>query len=280
MESEESSLEMIERPSVVAGNFYPSNPVKLEQQIRSWSETENIEREPVMGIIVPHGGYERCGEVLVETYQKTQTPDVYILIGPNHGLKSGAISLFPRGIWVTPLGKLEVDYDLAKNLKAECNKINEDPAAHENEHSLEVQLPVLQVLAQKPFKILPILMQTKLDVALCKELAQALFRTMHTTNRKIVIVATTDLSQDLSPEMANRKDQKLIHTVVHLELEELTGGVKRFGFNYCGINPVITLLMVMKELGATGGELVTYITHGESEEDFARVNGYAGILLK
>jgi len=277
---ESSTSEMIIRNAVVAGHFYPGTVDKLREQIQQFVPASEVYPETVLGVITPHSGYDWCGKVLVETYRKVETPDDYIILGPKHAQKTGQASIFPRGIWNTPLGQLEVNQKLVQDIKASMKNVSEDPQPHEQEHSIEVQLPVIQYFAKKNFKFVPILLPTRVNISLCEELSKAIIRSIHSFDRKVVIVATTDLSQDLSQEMANRKDQKVINDIAHLEMEELTRGIRRFGLSYCGMNGVMTMLFAAKELGASNAELVKYMTSGDTTGDYSQVNGYAGMLIK
>ncbi len=278
---EESSVsEMIIRHPVVAGHFYPGSAEKIRELIQQLSPVSKVFPEPVMGVLTPHAGYDWCGKVLVETYRKVETPDDFIILGPIHTQKTGQAAIFPRGIWKTPLGDLEINQRLVQDIKASMKNMSDDPHPHEKEHSIEVQLPVMQYFARKSFKIIPILLPTRINIALCEELSKAIVRSIHSFDRRVVIVATSDLSQDLTQEMANRKDQKVINDIAHLETEELTKGIKRFGLSYCGMNGVMTLLLAAKELGASSAELVKYVTSGDVTGDYSQVNGYAGMLIK
>jgi AmmeMemoRadiSam system protein B len=280
METSNEPSSMIVRQPSVAGHFYPGTPEKIKQYIVQLELEPEILTEKVIGSITPHASYDCCGRVLAETFKRIRTADAYLLLGPNHREKKGNCSIFQRGIWKTPLGDVEIDSALTGALMAETSLLKNLPEDHENEHCLEVQLPIMQYMADRPFKIAPILIPTAYNNELCQELAMAIARTVRNWSGQIVIIATSDFSQDLSPEMAERKDGGFLQEVALLELEELTADIKRFGYTYCGINSIVTMLLAARELGATGGELVKYITHGESEDDFTRVNGYAGMLIK
>jgi len=280
METSNEPSSMIVRQPSVAGHFYPGTPEKIKQFIAQLDLEPEILTENVIGSITPHATYDCCGEVMAETFMRIRTADTYLMLGPKHREKKGACAVFQRGMWKTPLGDIEVDSNLTAAIMSETALLKNLPDDHENEHCIEVQLPMLQYVADRPFMIAPILVPTGFDSELCQELGMAISRTIRNCSGQVVILATSDFSQDLSPEMAERKDGSFIQQVALLELEDLIGGIKRFGYGYCGINAIISMLIAARELGATGGELVKYITHGESEEDFARGNGYAGMLIK
>lgn len=271
---------MIIRQPIVAGHFYPGTAEKLNTLIKTWGTEPEPILEPALGVITPHGAYDQCGPVIFETFKRVSPVNTFVLLGPHHNDSEKQAVVFQRGIWTTPFGEVSVDNHFTQLLSAEMPSIKEDIYAHDKEHCLEVQLPIMQYLIKTPFKIVPILLPTEFYNDLALELSSAITRTIQGLSQSTAIIATTDMSRDLSPEMAKRKDQMLINDILHMEIEEILSNIKRYGIRYCGLTSLLTLLYVTRDLGATGGELIDYICCGENEDDFARVNGYAGILVK
>ncbi|MDI6784429.1 MAG: AmmeMemoRadiSam system protein B, partial [bacterium] len=268
---------MIIRPPTVNGHFYPADAQKLTEQIQSLIPKKKGVQEPVLGIIVPHAGYQYCGKILAATYQRVLISDTLILLGPNHSGKGEPLALFPRGIWQTPLGDVEIDTKLALEIKLNAKGLVEEPEVHTAEHAIEVQLPMLQYFAKKKFLIVPISIAAHKDAAVGVELGFAVARAISALSRKVTIIATTDLTQDESQEMANRKDQRIINSILRLEPQEVVTAMRRYGAKVCGSAAVVAMLTAVKELGASQAELVQYGTSGDATGDYSKVWGFAGI---
>lgn len=270
---------LIRQPSV-SGHFYPADPEKLKDLIQSFLPKKKGIQESVLGIVVPHAGYNYCGNILAATYHRVLLPESIVILGPNHSKKGEPMALFPRGIWQTPLGDVEVDTKLATEIKLHAKDLKEEPEAHETEHAIEVQLPMLQYFAKKKFQIVPLSISTHKDVTIGVELGFAIARAINTLTRKTTIIATTDLTQDESQEMANRKDQRIINSILRLDPQDFVNTIRRYGAKVCGSAAVVAMLSAVKELSASQAELVQYGTSGDITGDYSKVWGFAGILIK
>jgi AmmeMemoRadiSam system protein B len=133
---------MIREP-VVAGQFYPASAAQLKAAIKTYI-AEEAEKEDVIGLVAPHAGYIYSGPVAGAVLSRVQIKGSVILIGPNHTGQGAPYSLMSSASWRTPLGKVEIDKELAEALLSCSDHLKEDSLAHAREHSLEVQLPFLQ----------------------------------------------------------------------------------------------------------------------------------------
>ncbi|HID24910.1 MAG TPA: AmmeMemoRadiSam system protein B, partial [Thermoplasmata archaeon] len=157
---------MIRKP-VVAGQFYSasSNPLKTEIEecfldARGPGKLPEIRKKEgsLKGVVVPHAGYMYSGAIAAHSYlavAENGFADTFVLIGPNHTGMGSGVSLFPNGEWETPFGKLPVEEAIVDLLAGGIIDLDEN--AHRYEHSIEVQLPFLQYIAnKKTFSIVPI----------------------------------------------------------------------------------------------------------------------------
>ena len=140
---------MIREPAV-SGTFYPSSPGELQSQILNYMP-EVKEKKQVKGVIAPHAGYVYSGPVAAMTYARIKPSDTYIILGPNHYGIGGDFEIMLEGIWRTPLGEAVVDDLLAEKIYKNSGLLSANPKAQSREHSIEVQLPFLQVLRDKPY---------------------------------------------------------------------------------------------------------------------------------
>ena len=101
----------------------------------------------VVGLISPHAGYVYSGQIAANAYNliRGNKYDVVIIVGPSHRVAFHGVSVFSRGGYETPLGIVPVEEEMAEKIKSLSKIVADFPAAHLQEHSVEIQLPFLQV---------------------------------------------------------------------------------------------------------------------------------------
>ena len=179
--------------------------------------------------------------------------------------------------WATPLGTVEIDTALLCDIKAGSGLLEEDPAAHAGEHSVEVQLPFIQK-ASPGAKIVPLTVAHG-HLAELSEIAHAIAAAVESSASRVMIVASSDMTHYESREQAGKKDKAAIQKVLDLDPEGLIDTVQRMQISMCGYMPAAIMLMAAKELGAGAAKLVKYTDSGEVTGDAAEVVGYAGIVV-
>jgi AmmeMemoRadiSam system protein B len=260
------------RKSVIAGTWYPGSPKVLRAEIEEYFHNvpdKKIDGK-VTGLIVPHAGYVYSGQVAAYAYKmiKGETFDAVIVVGPSHRTFFHGVSIYDRGGYETPLGIIPVDVSLAKDIMALSKMISFVPAAHSQEHSLEIQLPFLQVVLGD-FRFVPLVMGEH-DLQSCENLAESIFRAVG--NRKILIVGSSDLSHFHSYEKAIQFD-----SVVLKHIEKMDG--RGLSEEACGGGPVIVTMMVSEKFGANRTELLKYANSGDVTGDTRSVVGYASAVF-
>jgi MEMO1 family protein len=148
------------RHAAVAGIFYPSDPLKLNQTIeRSFKDQgfgpnkmpPSDSKRRIYGIVSPHAGYIYSGAVAANGFYEASSMefDDVVMIGPNHyGIGTG-VATMSEGIWETPLGQVEINQDLSLGISRNSEIIDLDDFAHSRDHCLEVQLPFVQYIKKK-----------------------------------------------------------------------------------------------------------------------------------
>lgn len=265
------------RKAVVAGQFYNGTEASLRKQIKKYID-EKAKKEKVIGVLAPHAGFMFSGEVAGAVYSRIIFPEIFVILGPNHTGAGDPCAIMTRGSWQTPLGEVEIDSDLAGKILANSKNLKEDEGAHSSEHSIEVQLPFLQYLGRE-FKFVPICL-SHLDLETCRDIGKAIARTIEEEKKKIVIIASSDLTHHEPQVEANRKDQVALDAVIKLDPEELLTRVEELRISMCGVIPTGIMLIASKELNATKGELIKYMTSGDVIGDYRQVVGYGGALIK
>ncbi|RLI00038.1 hypothetical protein DRO19_00640 [Candidatus Bathyarchaeota archaeon] len=274
----------IRRPSQ-AGMFYAGTAESLKKQIEECflhklgpgkipKVAKNGPRK-VVGLICPHAGYVYSGPVAAHSYYRLARdgiPKVFVILGPNHMGYGSAIALMSEGIWRTPLGDIEIDYQTASKILRASEVIDIDDTAHRFEHSIEVQLPFLQYLYGSEFKFVPIafLMQ---DLESSREVGRALAKALEGKNA--VIIASTDMTHYEPHEQAVRKDKLALSAVEKLNEEEFYSIIESYNISACGYGPVAALITAAKLLGVKKAEILCYKTSGDVTGDYSSVVGYA-----
>ncbi|NDY43643.1 AmmeMemoRadiSam system protein B, partial [Dissulfurirhabdus thermomarina] len=160
---------MIRQPAV-AGQFYDADPARLKAEILCYVGP-SPSNEPAVAVVAPHAGYLYSGAVAGAAYARAAVPETVVVLGPNHTGLGAPAAVMDRGTWTTPLGRVAVAGDLADLLLAATDLLQRDTTAHVYEHSLEVQVPFLQV-RQPALEIVPICL-SHLPYPACREIGEA-----------------------------------------------------------------------------------------------------------
>jgi AmmeMemoRadiSam system protein B len=155
------------RQPAVAGAFYPGNKEILASDVNALLKLAQMEvsdnrkrgdQLPPKALIVPHAGYIYSGPTAAAAYARLASVSDrikrVILLGPVHRVPIRGLALPGADVFATPLGQIQIDSDAVAAIKS-LPQVIESTAAHEQEHSLEVQLPFLQ-MALTDFTLLPL----------------------------------------------------------------------------------------------------------------------------
>lgn len=265
------------RRSAVAGSFYAGTRERLRLQVEDLFPRAATQTQAI-GVVVPHAGYMYSGRVAAAVYSRVTFPDTFVILGPNHtGLGAGA-AIMTYGQWETPLGCVRIETELGKAILANSSVLEEDHLGHLREHSIEVQLPLLQHF-ERPFSIVPICLYSH-EYAACQEVGHAVAKAVRQAETRVLLVASTDMSHFISREEAMAKDQRAIDAILALDPEGLHRVVRGEGISMCGFHPTTAMLVAAKALGATGADLVMYTDSGEVTRDLQEVVAYAGLVIR
>lgn len=264
------------RSAAVAGQFYPGSKDVLETTVRSLLP-EVTAQKPAIALIVPHAGYIYSGRVAGETYAGVAIPEEVVILGPNHHGRGHLAAVYASGAWETPLGQTPIAEKLAARILAACPAAAEDMVAHRQEHSLEVQLPFLQILAPD-VRIVPVCIG-HLSLETLLAMGQGLAAALQDVSPRPLIVTSNDMSHYESGSTARRKDTLALQRVLDLDPEGLYRVVRDNQISMCGVLPVVVMLQAARALGASGAELVSYRNSGEVTGDQTEVVGYAGVRI-
>lgn len=290
---------MTTRRAVQAGAFYDASAASLREQAREILEQAHLPDDlpaRLYGGLVPHAGWVYSGRVAALTMAALgdrANLDSLVLFGADHTGMVRAGEVYDFGAWETPLGAVGVDEELARCLLAaadDCLRAN--PGAHAREHSLEVQLPLLQVLAPRA-KIVPIAVPVN-DLA--PRIGEAVGTYLATHRPDVPILGSTDLThhgghfgspggQGLAGvAWARDNDQRLLDLVATMDAPAIVPEVLR-RHNACGGGAVAAAIAACKALGATRALCLKYTNSfevlrelGAGGGDYTTV-GYASVVF-
>ncbi|MEW6219644.1 MAG: AmmeMemoRadiSam system protein B [Thermodesulfobacteriota bacterium] len=266
------------RMPAVAHRFYPGEPEALRRQVEELTAVPpGTKKTAACAVIAPHAGYMFSGRVAGEAFAQVDIPATVLILGPNHHGLGAPVAVMAEGSWEMPLGIVPLDRELAAAILAASPLAVADPAAHQREHSLEVQVPFLQLL-QPDLAITPVALG-HLPFSACRELGLALAAALKAVTRPVLMVASTDMSHYEPRSLASRMDHRALERVLSLDPEGLYRTVIGERISMCGIIPTTVVLVAARELGATRAVLVRYTDSGETTGDTTQVVGYASLIL-
>src|ERR1700758_1964458 len=178
------------RPPAVAGRFCPSDPGELTSAIEQYTARRK-DTDPVRAkaCLVPHAGYMYSGHVAGAVYGRIMLPKKVLILGVRHYPRGEQLALLSSGAWRTPLGDAPIDEELAQALRSACPLLREDSVAHSTEHSLEVQIPFLQIL-QPDFSFVPVALGTVRYEDLVT-VGEALGRVLANSREEVLLLTTS-----------------------------------------------------------------------------------------
>ena len=272
------------REAVVAGEFYPGSKEELSSMIDNFlTKAELPKLDPyIRALIVPHAGYVYSGQVAAYGYKALvgKNIDTVILIGNSHREYFDGASIYPKGYFETPLGKVEIDAEFAQKLMEANDKIYFKESAHSEEHSLEVQLPFLQmVLSVSGWKIVPIILGNQPGAS--DILINALKPLM---NENVLLIASTDLSHYPKYDDAKYSDGKVIESILAGEREKLreainkleNEGIENLQTCACGHDAIEVVMGLME---GKKSQLLKYANSGDVSGEKNQVVGYTAIVF-
>lgn len=264
------------REPAVAGRFYAGHAEALRRQVAELMGPALAPR-PALALMGPHAGYVYSGAIAGQTWARVEVPRRVVLMCPNHTGQGVPRSLWPGGGWRLPTGVVPVDDDLVAAVRARCGA-RLDRAAHLHEHALEVHLPF--ALARQPALRIAALCLAGLSLAECQEVGEGLAELVRGSAEPVLLVASTDMSHYIPADEAAVLDGMALARVQALDPEGLYRTVRTHQISMCGVLPTTVALFAARALGATEAELVRYGHSGERSGDYAKVVGYAGVVVR
>jgi len=280
---------MIRKPAV-AGMFYESDEDSLKKRIE-WCYQHKLgpgklpgkpgNKRSIKGLIAPHAGYIYSGPVAACSYLELAEdgiPETVVILCPNHTGMGSGLATMTQGSWLTPLGEVEIDQQFATELVNYYPLLDDDPSAHTQEHSCEVQLPFLQEISSD-IQMVPVCMMMQ-DVETSRELGEAIAHTAAKLGRDTVVIASTDFTHYQPHEVAQAHDEKVLQAIAQMDEVEMIRKIQEYQVTMCGYGPVTATIEASRNMGAQTANILQYATSGDTGGDKGSVVGYASAVFR
>jgi AmmeMemoRadiSam system protein B/AmmeMemoRadiSam system protein A len=273
------------RKPAVAGQFYSSEPKALRREIEKYigeADPPALEGD-IFALISPHAGYVYSGHVAAWGYSLLDEGkfETVVVISPCHVDYFRFASIYDGDAYETPLGLVEVDKELSEEIASRSDLVRIGPDGHgtgsrgRGEHSLEVQIPFLQV-ALGDFRIVPIVMGDQSADAV-KGLGEALSEALE--GRNVLIVASTDLSHFHDDASARKLDGEFIEKLEDFDAGGLMHSIDAGKTEACGGGPSAVAMIASASLGGTSCKVLQYANSGDVSGDRGSVVGYVSAVI-
>ena len=270
------------RPSPIAGTWYSNNAENLRREIASYLENAVLPDllGEVIGLISPHAGYRYSGPTAGYAYRAVvgKKIDVVAIFSPYHDYTPEKLLTTLHSAYQTPLGNIPVAIDLLEEFRKKIKNDELDAAvvAYDKEHSLEIQLPFLQTALKGTFQLFPLMIRTQdiKEIEIIAKAAGMIFK-----NKRVLLVASTDLSHFYNEKAANNLDKEMLRRIEAFSPEQVLNAERDGKAFACGAGAVAAVLRTCQLLGARKVELLHYSTSAEQTQDFSSVVGYGAAAI-
>jgi AmmeMemoRadiSam system protein B len=281
------------REPAVAGSFYPARAEALRQVVDALlGQAVPPAAGSRVGVLVPHAGLVYSGAVAASGWRSLlegagRSPSVVIL-GTNHSAWFEGVAVYETGAWRTPAGDAPVDEEVAAEILALGEPFTANRRAHRDEHSIEVQLPVL--LAVRPHaRIVPcsVAAGTGSGAVEAGTRLGALLGGLRAEGHEVLLAISTDMAHYPVHSEAVLVTARLAPSITaldpaslaKLERAETQSGAHGLVCGMCGIQPTVLGLAALRAMGVGGGTVVASATSADAGGDPRRTVGYLAVAF-
>lgn len=289
----------------VAGSFYPDDPAELAELVdgllRAAAELPGVQadrsegRRMPVGILVPHAGLAYSGVIAAagwatiagESHGHGAAPVTVVILGTNHVASwLRGVAAWPTGTWDTPTAVPEIDEELAAAILGLGAPFAADPEAHQGEHSIEVQLPVLGAVAPDA-RIVPLAVGTGTGEA-AVDAGRRLGRLLaarHAGGSRIVVAISSDMAHYPAAEVCEQVTRDHLPSILGVDAVGLaaredalrTEALRAVACGMCGIEPAVLGLAALHAMGAETGTMLAAATSADAGGPRNRTVGYLAV---
>ncbi len=267
------------RPAAVAGMFYPADPQQLDTMVQRLIGNGDVQPAAWPAVMVPHAGLVYSGRLAAQTLKHVKIPKTVIVIGPKHTPLGVNWAVAPHDQWELPGGSIRADVPLARRLAEAIPGLELDSAAHQREHAIEVELPLLARLAPEA-RVVGIAIGSA-DLDACRRFATALAEVLRLLPEPPLLVISSDMNHFANDAENRRLDEIALKAIETLDPAQVYATVvERHQISMCGVRPCVIVMETLRQLGQLQrSQRVGYATSADVSGEQQRVVGYAGMLL-
>ncbi|MBW2055988.1 MAG: AmmeMemoRadiSam system protein B [Deltaproteobacteria bacterium] len=274
-----------------AGSWYPASPEQCRREIERYEERArelSVTPDETVGGIVPHAGWYYSGEVacaVLKSIARWSSPETVVIFGMHLGPASDHV-IMAEGAWETPLGILEIDEVLSRELTESFDFVEETPSFYEPDNTIEVQLPFVKYFFPES-RILPVGVAPRAEAL---EIGERVADLLAKREGQGVVVGSTDLTHygpnyGFAPRgtgekavewVRNNNDKRMTDLMVQMNPSAMLQEA-RSSRNACCVGAAAAAVAAVKRLGCRAGELLVYRTSYDIEPSTSFV-GYAGVV--
>ena len=259
--------ERVVRPSAVAGTWYPGSERELRRTISGLlaNSARPELRGRLLGLIAPHAGYAYSGPTAAQAYTQLagKSCDTVLIMSPSHqAFWREDFVVAAATHYETPLGLVEVDEQFVDQL---ARRVGLGRVQRDDEHSLEIQLPFLQVVLGD-FRLVPVMISTD-DAASARRLGEVLGEMIQLHEGSTLLVASTDLHHIRDYDEVVRRDQAVVDALTGYDMQRIEAVLTERGCSVCGRMPVLAVLEAARALGADHVQVLHQTTSGDVTGD-------------
>ena len=268
------------RQPAVAGTFYPRSAGAVAAEAAALV-AGGAPPSPAIAVVSPHAGWMYSGRLAGKLFAGVEVPERVLVLCPNHTGRGERASVWSGGdmpaSWQLPGLEIPIDAPFVASLLAEAPALRADCEAHEDEHAIEVLLPL--IAARQPKLRLAAIVLGGQSFKECEALGAAIARAVAHADGPTLIVASSDMSHYLQDDEARAVDALALAPLGAADPRGLFDVVRAHGITMCGYIPATVALIAARALGATRATVVGYATSAEAGGDRGRVVGYVAVRV-
>ena len=273
-----ASVGPADRPPAVAGAFYEADAAALGQTVDALLGGTGTGGEDWPAAMVPHAALRYSGRIAAGVLKRLRIPKTVIVIGPKHTQLGVDWAVAPHRRWLLPGAAVESDVDLARALCDAVAGLELDAAAHQGEHGVEVELPLLARLA--PWAKVVGVAVGEADLDGCRRFAAGLAGVLRDREDPPLLLVSSDMNHYASDAENRRLDEMALSALETGDPGLLYSTVRENEISMCGVLPAVIVLETLRLLGRfSRTERAGYATLADVTGDTSRVVGYAGMLF-
>ena len=262
----------------VAGKFYPGDAPQLTAMLDDLFSGDAPAPQKWPAALLPHAGLVYSGRIAADVLRRIEIPETVVVIGPKHTSLGVEWAVTPHATWSLPGIELAADQDLAEELAHKIDGLELDALAHQQEHAVEVELPLIARL-NPAAKVVGIVIGSA-SLEQCNKFSEQLAAALADRRDSTLLLISSDMNH-FAVDVENRRlDEIAIQSLEALDPTAVFETVTANHISMCGLRPAVIVLETLRRWGCLSKtQRVAYGTSADVSGDPTRVVGYAGMLF-